>query len=391
MNRTGVLFVSHDATRTGAPIALLRFLRWFKKNGNRPFAVLLPTSAQPAGELIPDFEEVAETWQIDRSRWCPGGTRATTLRLIGLNAWARRADVAEIHRFARRCAPALVYKNSISSAWADMLPREIPVLTHVHELEYAFRRQSPSHLARLIAETRHFIACSDAVRQNLVVKQGIPTERIETVHEPIDIAEMRAERTRQQVFEELRVPDGATLVIGGGAGNWRKGGDLFVQLARFLCRQRSDVYFVWIGGFGSDTDELEHDVRLTELTERVRLIGTVLKTSDYFAASDVFVLTSREDPYPLVCLEAAALEKPIVCFASGGGMPEFVESDCGFIVPYLDIAAMADRVTFLLNSPERRLGMGAAARRKVEHSHDIGVIGPRIMEIIEKTISRTVL
>jgi glycosyltransferase involved in cell wall biosynthesis len=103
------------------------------------------------------------------------------------------------------------------------------------------------------------------------------------------------------------------------------------------------------------------------------------------------VLTSREDPYPLVCLEAAALEKPIVCFAGAGGMPEFVENDCGFVVPYLDIAAMADRVTFLLNSPERRLAMGVVARRKVEQNHDICAIGPRIMEIIEKTISRTVL
>ena len=391
MKRAGVLFVSHDATRTGAPIALLRFLRWFKKNGNRPFAVLLPTSAQPCGELIPDFEEVAETWEIDRSRWIAGGTRARALRLIGLNGWARRADVAEIHRFARRCAPGLVYKNSISSAWADMLPREIPVLTHVHELEYAFRRQSPPHLARLIAETRCFIACSDAVRQNLVVKQGIPTERIETVHEPVDIAEMRPGRTRQQVFEELQLPNGATLVIGAGAGNWRKGGDLFVQLARVVCRQRSDVYFVWIGGFSSDIDEFEHDVRLAGLTERVRLRRPSRLYLDYFAAADLFVLTSREDAYPLVCLEAAALEKPIVCFAGAGGMPEFVENNCGFIVPYLDIAAMADCVTFLLNSPERRLGMGAAARRKVEQDHDICAVGPRIMEIIEKTISQTVL
>jgi hypothetical protein len=48
----GILFVSHDATRSGAPIVLLHFLRWFKKNSNRPFAVLL----QAGGELVDDFE-----------------------------------------------------------------------------------------------------------------------------------------------------------------------------------------------------------------------------------------------------------------------------------------------------------------------------------------------
>jgi glycosyltransferase involved in cell wall biosynthesis len=85
-----------------------------------------------------------------------------------------------------------------------------------------------------------------------------------------------------------------------------------------------------------------------------------MKPADYMAAADVFVLTSREDPYPLVCLEAAALEKPIVCFEGGGGTPEFVEADCGFVVPYLDIIGMADRVISLLDSPDCRDNLGAS-------------------------------
>ncbi|MDH6063711.1 hypothetical protein, partial [Umezakia ovalisporum] len=40
-----------------------------------------------------------------------------------------------------------------------------------------------------------------------------------------------------------------------------------------------------------------------------------------------------------VCLEAASLGKPILCFDKAGGEPEFVEDDCGFIVPYLDLDA----------------------------------------------------
>jgi glycosyltransferase involved in cell wall biosynthesis len=135
--------------------------------------------------------------------------------------------------------------------------------------------------------------------------------------------------------------------------------------------------------------QFEHDVRLAGLTEKVRYTGAVLKPADYLAAADVFVLTSREDPYPLVCLEAAALAKPIVCFAGAGGMPEFVEEDCGFVVPYLDIMAMADRVVPLLDSLECRVTMGSAARRKVMQRHDIGRAAPRIMEIIERTIALT--
>jgi glycosyltransferase involved in cell wall biosynthesis len=88
-------------------------------------------------------------------------------------------------------------------------------------------------------------------------------------------------------------------------------------------------------------------------------------------------------------LEAAALGKPIVCFAEAGGMPEFVEEDCGFVVPYLDVAAMAERVVCLLESRECRLKMGEAARHKITERHDVSVAGPQIVNIIERTAGWT--
>ena len=380
----GILFVSHHASRSGAPIALLHFLRWFKKNGSRPFSILLPTD----GELTPAFAELAETWSIGRSRWRPDALRTNLLIWAGRSAWARRAEIADVQKFAARCFPGLVYANSIASAPAiDMLRPGVPVLTHVHELEYLFRVTASPALSGLLARTRQFIACSNVVKENLIRGHGVAPERVETVHESIPVDQVRADRPRRQILEELRVPDGAALVIGGGSQNWRKGADLFVQLARLVCGQRSDVYFAWIGGSAWEIAELEHDVRLFGLAAKVRFTRLVSKPADYFAAADVFVLTSREDPYPLVCLEAAAVAKPIVCFAGAGGMPEFVEEDCGFVVPYLNITAMTDRVLSLLDSLECRVTMGEAARRKVTQRHDISQAAPRIMEIIERTIA----
>ena len=385
MSAPGILFVSHDATRTGAPIELLHFLRWFKRNGNRPFSVLLGRG----GELVADFEELADTWSVDRSRWCPGGFRASFLTAVGLGEWARRAEARDTKGFAARCSPALVYANSIASARViDVLAPQAPMLTHVHELEFALCAQSSPALTSLLANTRQFIACSNAVRANLIRQHGVAPERVETVHESIPVDQVRAERTRKQIFQELRISDDALLVIASGVASWLKGPDLFVQLARAVSRQHPRVHFAWIGGgLPVDRAQFEHDVRLAGLSEKIRLVGAVSKPADYVAAADVFVLTSREDSYPLACLEAAALEKPIVCFAGAGGMPEFVEGDCGFVVPYLDVMGMADRVVFLLDSLECRITMGASAGRKVAQRHDIRGAAPRIMEIIERTIA----
>ena len=377
----GILFVSHDATRTGAPIALLHFLRWFKGNGNRPFSVLLGSG----GELVADFEELAPTWSLDGSRWGPTTLWTQLLNKARLGAWARRAEAADTKDFADKCSPALVYANSIASARTiEILAPEVPVLTHVHELESYFQIYAGPALARLLGQTRCFIACSAAVRNYLVGGRGLEAERVETVYESILVGKIRGDRTRQQVFEELRMPNNAVLVMGIGTPGWRKGTDLFIHLARTVCQQRDLVYFAWMGG---STFDFEHDVRNCGLTEKMRFISASPKPSDYLAAADVFVLTSREDPYPLVCLEAAALEKPIVCFASAGGAPEFVEEDCGFVVPYLDMMAMANRVVSLIDSGDCRLTMGMAARRKVVQRHDISRAAPHIRDIIERIIA----
>lgn len=382
---SAVLFTSHEATRTGAPMQLLHFLRWYKQNGSRPFSILLGHD----GELTPDFEDLADTWALNRGHWHRHSLRARFLFAAGLGDWARRAEFRNIQKFAARCSPALVYANSIVSARiVEALALRVPTLTHVHELEFMFRvTQSPA-LAHLLARTNQFIACSNAVRKNLIREHGVEETQVETVHESIPVEQVRPDRSREQIFKELDIPDGAHLIVGSGTLTWTKGPDIFVQLAREVCRERPEVYFAWIGGAGSsDVAQFEHDVRLLGLDGKIRLTGAVPKPADYFAAADMFVLTSRQDSYPLVCLEAAALAKPIVCFAGSGGMPEFVESDCGFVVPYLDITAMAQRVIYLLDLPDCCTTMGEAARRKVTQLHDISVAAPHVMEIIERTIA----
>jgi glycosyltransferase involved in cell wall biosynthesis len=375
--------VSHEATRTGAPIALLHFLRWFKKNGIRPFSILLGDG----GDLAPEFEEVADTWSMARIRWHPYSRWTQLFGAFGLREWAHRAEAADARKFAAKCSPALVYTNTIATAHViELLAPKVPVLTHVHELGSTFRLLRGQELSGLLSRTSQFIACSNVTREHLVHEHGVAGACIETVYESIPVDQVRAERNRKAVFQELRIPEDGLLIAGSGNACWRKGTDLFVHLARTVCQQHDRAYFTWIGG--GSLAEFEHDVRLAGLKDKMRFTGAVAKPADYLAAADVFVLTSREDPYPLVCLEAAALEKPIICFAGAGGAPEFVEEDCGFVVPYLDTMAMARRVVSLLDSPKCRADMGSAARRKVAQRHDVNHAAPRIVEIIERTIKR---
>ena len=101
---------------------------------------------------------------------------------------------------------------------------------------------------------------------------------------------------------------------------------------------------------------------------------------------DVFALTSREDPFPLVMLEAAAAGVPLVCFAGGGGAPEFVQPDAGHVAAYLDVAGMAAAVSDLLEREEERQRMGQIAAERVRKRHTVDQAGPVLMDVIQRSL-----
>jgi glycosyltransferase involved in cell wall biosynthesis len=85
-----------------------------------------------------------------------------------------------------------------------------------------------------------------------------------------------------------------------------------------------------------------------------------------------------------VALEAALFNKPILCFDKSGGACELVQSDSGFVVPYLDTEAMAERVIDLLKNPHLRRSLGERAAEKTKQRHDVAVIAPQILKIIQR-------
>ncbi len=68
---------------------------------------------------------------------------------------------------------------------------------------------------------------------------------------------------------------------------------------------------------------------------------------------DLFLLTSREDPFPLAAIEMAMLGKPVICFEGATGTEEILKLGGGEIVPYLDTREMALRVIEYYEDPHK--------------------------------------
>ena len=376
------LFVTYEATRTGSPIVLLRLLTWLHAHRRVAADVL----CLHGGPLVADYRDQADRVVVlgSAGRRTPGETVAAGLQELGLSRLAGPARAASVRWALRRRGPwDVVYLNGVPSfvALSAVRGRAGSIVGHVHELEYALDRSLPRDEAGLLAGADRYLAVSEAVRENLVDRHGVAPDRVTVApgfvpDEPPDPGD--PERRRAQ----LGIPAGEPVVGGAGDLIWRKGPDLFVALAQRL----PDAHFVWVGGDpGSQLwSELHHDIEVAGLTDRVHLVGQQEDPHEWYALFDVLALTSREDPFPLVVLEAGRLGTPTVCFATGGAADFVRGSDgpAGEVVPPLDVAAMADTVGRLLDDPDRRRALGDQAGARVEAEYRASAVAPQLWDAV---------
>ncbi len=380
-----VLFLSHDASRTGAPIFLLRLLQWLRDHRQISFRTLVVSP----GELLPEFEATGPTDVLER--------RSRLQRVchrLNLPFYDDSIHLRSLQESLSDSNIGLIYANTSATGKAlDYLSfLGCPVICHVHELEQAIRQCDRDNNLNLVKRyATSYIAVSQAVRSNLLAKHGIAGDKVEVVHGFIPAQQCvpgEADESRAAVRRQLKIPKNARLACACGSIEPRKGPDLFLQVAGDLAKARGDLsaHFVWIGGDKEQVRTMRRQARELRCEDNVHFIGSRPDVRPYYDASDVFLLTSREDPFPLVMLEAALRGKPVVCFDNSGGAPEFVQHDAGFVVPGFAVDEMAGRLALLFGSEELRRSMGEAGRQRVLRHHDINTSAPRIVAMIQNAL-----
>lgn len=383
------LAVTHEATITGAPINLYHLLGWLRRNTD----VEVHTLILRDGPLREWFAEHGDVTVLDRNVVTKGlGVVQQGLVHLGSSrAWHPVAKARLTPQLRHLRDFDMAYMNSSTSlAVAEFLPPTRSVVSHVHELQVALRTWTPEHNREMFRTVPdRWIAASGAVRDLLVDEIRIPSDKVLLHHEFIDTKKLLSREVSLRELEATRRSEGidqdAAVVLGTGTLDWRKGPDLFVQLAAELGR-RSDrpVELVWVGGDmgGTDWQRVRSDIERTGV-DNVHFVGLKKDPMPWFAMADVFALTSREDPFPLVCLENATLGTPIVTYRNGG-MPELLEAAgpeaAQGIIEYLDVGAMAKQIMALLSSEDLAKRAGTQLRDRVISTHDVDVAAPKLAE-----------
>ncbi len=305
-----------------------------------------------------------------------GGPLAAAFRKIGVLVAVLDArvpfDPAAAGRLARRLRldgvdllhchlpeAGVVGRVAARVAGVPVVYTEHSLWDHHHPVARTLNRATIGWNARVIA-------VSEAVRRCVLAGARVPSHRVITIPNGIDVTRLEGQATSSTGLRRpLGIPDGVHVV--GTVGSLAPvKGHRYMLAALALLRARGwQVHGVIVGRDRGELAALRRLASRLQIGNHVTFAGERADAVGVMGTFDVFVLPSVGEGMPVTLLEAMALGRPVV--ASGvGGVPEVLRHGReGLVVPPGNAGALADGVEALLRDPAMASRLGKKARERV--------------------------
>jgi glycosyltransferase involved in cell wall biosynthesis len=169
----------------------------------------------------------------------------------------------------------------------------------------------------------------------------------------------------------LSVSLNSKIVLAVGYADFRKGADMFRQIAKNVIQSNPTTYFIWVGHWDEKfMKNIVSDIEKSVIETNIRFVGIQKEIDIFYAGADLYLMTSREDPFPSTILEAMDVEVPVIGFQEAGGFNDIVTENTGIVVPYLNVKEMTKAVITLLNDQELRNNLGKNASELIDKKYN---------------------
>jgi glycosyltransferase involved in cell wall biosynthesis len=167
------------------------------------------------------------------------------------------------------------------------------------------------------------------------------------------------------------------LLYHGRLEEEQKNVSALVAVAQRL-RNHSVCFRLRLAGTGNCVEQYRQRVVAEGMADCVELLGEcdAEQLQGWFRDSHLAVLTSRYEGFCLSLAEAMGAGLPAVAFACGEVIEEYLRNGVnGFVVPFGDVAALAERVLWFVRNPERWRDFSVAARAAIAGTYSLDSFG----------------
>jgi glycosyltransferase involved in cell wall biosynthesis len=294
--------------------------------------------------------------------------------------WRDVLAVLKLVQLLRRIRPQIVHAHTpkggllgMLSAWIARTPVRI---YHMHGLPF----MSAAGLRRLLlmwseqvsCRLAHQVLCVSSSARALAVERGLcRADKVKVLLQGsingVDAVDRfnpanAPPSARNETRLKYGIPADATVLGFIGRIVLSKG---LVELAKAWTRLRADfpaLHLLLVGPL-EPQDPIPRDVEASLRKDpRVHLIGEEWETPPLYTAMDVLVLPTHREGLPVVLLEAAAMQVPVVATSVTGCVDAVLDGITGLLTPPHDPESLARAIRTYLEDPDLRFKHGVAAR-----------------------------
>jgi len=296
---------------------------------------------------------------------------------LATEAQAEQADVKDIRgvqrQYTKYVENLVSKKNTTFDAihahdWltmeAGIRAKELtnaPLIVHVHATE--FDRAGGNQGNPIVHEIEYqglmvadrILAVSEITRQIIINKYGIPADKVEVMHNAIDVTSFddgyKYDQRTYKYLEGLK-SEGYTVISAITRFTIQKGLEYLVR-AVAKANTRYDRIALLLAGDGEQRDELIALASELGISDKVFFTGFVRgkQWRDAYSVSDVFVLSSVSEPFGLTALEAAHHDNALI-LTKQSGVAEVLNSI--FRYDFWDTDRLADQIVGIATSESLR-------------------------------------
>lgn len=255
------------------------------------------------------------------------------------------------------------------------------VTTHGYDIR---RDIIPRNVAtELLNEASVVVTIAEFNKMWMQNRYGIPGERIRIVHCGVDTRKFGYNsKSRYEPGVPLRILNVGRLVQ-------EKAHEVLFEALQ-IVGARGVPFVLEIVGSGPRLEELQKIAADLELEKKVIFHGAQSAefVKDRFDWADLFVLSSRVEGLPIVCMESMATGTPIIATRISG-IPEMIrDRDNGLLVPPDDPLALADAIEYAYRNPDQLIEMAKKGRITIESEFDRDKCTAQLIDLWENAIVR---
>lgn len=265
-----------------------------------------------------------------------------------------------VEQFLKKSKPDAIHAHDWLTFEAGMRAKEIsgvPLIAHVHATE--FDRSGDRSGNPLVHEIEYqglmmadrIIAVSAITKNIIVHRYGIPADKIEVIHNAIDLAGLGNydyDHRTYKYLESLK-EEGYTVVATVTRFTVQKGLTHFIRAAARASEKHDKLVFL-LAGDGEQRDELVQLSADLGIADKVFFTGFVRgkQWRDAYNVADVFVMSSVSEPFGITALEAAHYNAAVI-ITRQSGVGEVLSNI--FRYDFWDTDALADQLVGIATSP----------------------------------------